>query len=139
MRLSGPRDRPHRPPGPARRRRRPICQPDARPGIKPPTSPAAFPTTLNLPFLLYQLCRAAQVVPQASMGSTCPCRRPFPLREYTTRPVRKMPQHYCPLWFARPSPQQSLLDRPTVDRPLKVTPIQWLAPLGRRRCGHAMA
>ena len=66
------------PPGRAWRRSRPICQPDARPGIKTCASPAAFSHDPHLPFF----------------SSNCPARPPSCLRPRRAPPA---PVDVCPL------------------------------------------
>src|SRR5277367_211092 len=73
-----------------------ICQPGPSPGIKKHSSPAAFPTTLSLPFVPFPspTLLHCPLMPQAAPNSTYPPARPSnPHRADTTRPVGKMSQH----------------------------------------------
>jgi hypothetical protein len=91
-----------------------ICQPGPSPGIKTHSSPAAFPSTLSLPFSPWTLYLPARALGRCR-APLAPCRPPGPHRTDTTRPVEKMSQcHGCVV---------SSTFRP-VHRPLTTTPMK---------------
>ena len=81
IRLSGPRDLPHRLPWLVWRRRRPIASPSVC-CIKTRSPLAAFPTTLSFPFFPLHSPHTTPVVSQASASSTFPRRPPLPTERY---------------------------------------------------------
>jgi hypothetical protein len=107
-----------------------ICQPDPRSGINTHPSPAAFPTTLSLPFLF----------PSFTFLHRPPsCLRPPQQTPLTSRrPPGPPPNRYDvasernasagPLALICSTPRQHyLVGRPTVRRPLAVTLMKRLA------------
>ena len=79
-----------------------ICQPGPSPGIKTHSSPAAFPSTLSLPFPPWTLYLPARALGRCR-APLAPCQPPGPHRTNTTRPVEKMSQCHGWLSFARRS------------------------------------
>src|SRR5436305_5548367 len=79
-----------------------ICQPGPSPGIKTHSSPAAFPSTLSLPFPPSTLYLPARALGRCR-APLAPCQPPGPHRTDTTRPVEKMSQCHGWLSFARRS------------------------------------
>jgi hypothetical protein len=77
-----------------------ICQPGPSPGIKAHSSPAAFPTTLSLPFSPWTLYLPARALGRCRFH-LFPVSTPGPHRTDTTRPVEKMSQCHGWLSFAR--------------------------------------
>jgi len=95
-----------------------ICQPGPSSGIKTHSSPAAFPTTLSLPFLSPLSCSCTG--PHRVSGSLVPPNRHEVASERNASAG--------PLALIRLTPRQRcLVGRPTVRRPLAVTLMKRLA------------
>jgi hypothetical protein len=100
-----------------------ICQPDPSPGIKTHSSPAAFPSTLSLPFPLWTLYLPARALGRCR-APLIPCQPPGPYRTDTTRLVEKMSQCHGWLSFARRLGYVISSTVRPVHRPLITTPIK---------------
>jgi hypothetical protein len=99
-----------------------VCQPNLHTGIKLPSSPATFPTTLSISFFLPSftvLHRPPSCLRPLSKLHLLPC-RPDPSPSDTTWPLREMPQRDRWLLFARHL-GSTVVGRPTVRLPLAMT------------------
>jgi hypothetical protein len=114
----------------ARRVRCRICQPDPRPGIKTPSSPAAFPTSLSVPSLsplrrsCTGLCRASGPPLRTPLS---PCRSPWSAPDRYDAACERNASAGPPTHVRSTPPQRSLVGRPTVRRPLAMTLMKRLA------------
>jgi hypothetical protein len=120
-----------------------ICQSGPSPAIKTRSSPAAFPTTLSLPFVPFPSLTPScttPLVPQAAPSSTySPARPQSPQNRYDAASEKNVAARRLTLIRSTPR-QHCLIDRltraSTPDNDADEAPG---VPAGRRRLGHATA